>query len=129
MCERCARLEAENARLRFDLAQKVRADIMGRLREGLGLSVHQARFVLLLYRAAGKTVDHDTLAADLPARYTKSADGQRSEHYLRVMVYQTRRATGPRVIGTDRAHGYFLTEHGLYVVREALAGQFMMRAA
>lgn len=135
MCPRCAILEAENAQLRDQLGQKVRADIHGRLRIGLGVTQHQARFLLALYRTPGQIVMFDTLLAELPARYTKASDGRRSEHYLRVLVFQTRRAVGPGVIGTNRASfdrpvsGYYLTAHGLDVIRAALAGQMLPQAA
>lgn len=124
-CDRCARLEAENARLRERLEQKVRADIMGRLHEALGVTVHQAKFLLALYRTPGQVVPHATLCAVLPARYTKSADGKRSEHYLRVLAYQTRRSAGPDVVGTILGRGYYLTPHGLDVIRDALSGHFL----
>jgi hypothetical protein len=135
MCPRCALLEAENANLRAQLGQKVRADVNGRLREGLGVTMHQAKFLLALYQVRGEIVPFDVLLDVLPMRYTKSADGRRSEHYLRVLAYQTRRAVGPGVVATTRAAfdrvagGYSLTPHGLDVVAGALAGQFMWRAA
>ncbi len=129
MCPRCASLEAENARLRQQLGFKVRADIHGRLREGLGVTQQQARFLLALYRTPGQWVTFDALLASLPTRYTKSEDGRRSGHYLRVLAYQTRRATGPGIVGTNRAHGYYLTNHGLDVIRDALAGRLLPQAA
>ena len=129
MCPRCAILQAENDQLRDQLGRKVRADVNGRLREGLGVTNHQARFLLELYRTPGEIVTYDALIARLPRRYTKRADGVRSEHYLRVLAYQTRRSVGPGVVGTSRPHGYFLTDYGLVAIREALAGSFMLPRA
>ena len=125
MCPRCATLEAEIARLRVLLDTKVRADVLGRLRVELGVTAHQAQVLLLLYRTPGQTVSFDMICDTLPARYTKSADGRRSEHYLRVVVYQLRQKVGPGVIETALGRGYYLTEAGAERLRAAMRGEAM----
>lgn len=127
MCDRCAALEREVARLQFALDQKVRADVLGRVREGLGVTMHGARVLMILYRTPGRAVTHADLLKALPSRYTKSADGNRSEHYLRVAIYQLRREVGPGVIETVRGKGYFLSPHGADVLRAAMAGEFLVK--
>jgi DNA-binding response OmpR family regulator len=129
MCERCAQLQAENDSLRAMLGTKVRADVFGRLRENLGVSPQQALFLTILFRTPEQVVSAQAIIDALPSRYTKSADGKRSEHYLRTMVHQTRQWVGPGVIRTERGRGYALTNHGAYVLREAMSGRCMIGMA
>lgn len=114
--DRLALLEEENAYLRRELGLSLNATRIAAVARGLKLSPQQARLVLALQAARGRTLTKPQLLAAIAV--DAGRDDDRGLRIVDVVVHQIRRAIGPHTISTSWGLGHALTPAGIEMLRE-----------
>jgi DNA-binding response OmpR family regulator len=113
--DRIAELEAENAWLKDQLAERFRPDAV--LAPALGLTGGQSAILLMLYAARGRVVSKHFMDDQMTLYKNKE---RMSDRAIEVQIHHLRRKIGYDLIKNVWGLGYLLTEEGRRLVGEAL---------
>lgn len=116
MCDRCEELEERVAWLESELGLQVSADLVDRIRRGLGGIGQQskangtARLIAALYAANGRPMTRWQLLDAIPSR---AGNEERNANIISVWVSFARKKLGPNAIHNAWDVGYRLTPEGM----------------
>ena len=111
-CAHCIRKDEELRILRRELGIRQADGEIGAVMIRLGVNPMQARMLLMMYRAKGKTVHSEVLRTQVA---NDSCDGT-----IKVHIHQMRKVLGRDAIATAERVGYALTPMGWSLVHGAL---------
>ena len=114
-CDRCARLEEENAELRRELGLVLDRTHVGLLVDRFNLPTQPSRLLLTLYNAKGRVLA-DYFLHDAISR----KDFRYRDSLVKISVHRVRAVLGEQAIETVRGQGYRLSAVGRARVYQAL---------
>lgn len=120
-CAHCEDLEEQVAYLESELGLRLAADELAGLRATFGLTPSEARAVLALHRAAGRTVTRAQVEEVMPSPTGKE---ERSRSLLSSTMFHIRRKLGPGIVETVWSAGFRITPAGQKLVASALSRAF-----
>lgn len=113
MCARCDELEDRVAWLEGELGIRQDETHLARMRQAIRLTLPGgrlgvARMLIALYRAGGRTMNHEQLLLAVPP--ADHADDGRDPKILNVWVCWARKALGRDIIDTVWGHGFCMSD-------------------